>query len=167
MPALTPYLFDRLYGPPSSAPAQPDEIERCIARDIIWLLNCRAPTQKLLPPWPSRTQSEVLNSVVGFGLEDLTGSQITADTQNLLIGHIKQAIARFESRIDLRSLRIHPMPAPASQSAGIVYLEIHADVWLQGNPEIVEQLRLRAAFDLWAGRCQPANSDPVLGVQHV
>lgn len=97
---LMPSLIDRLIDPSSGGTAWRrgygiEQMMEAVRRDVEELLNTRQSTAGLPPEF-----SEVQNSIVGFGLPDLTTLQAHTDEQRAEIGRlIEMAVMRFEPRL--------------------------------------------------------------------
>jgi type VI secretion system protein ImpF len=97
---LMPSLVDRLIDPSSGGTAWRrgygvEQMMEAVRRDLEELLNTRQSTAGLSPDFP-----EVHNSIIAFGLPDLTTLNAYTDEQRAEVGRlIEAAINRFEPRL--------------------------------------------------------------------
>ena len=97
---LMPSLVDRLIDPSSGGTAWRrgygvEQMMEAVRRDLEELLNTRQSTAGLPAEFP-----EVHNSIIGFGLPDLTNLAAYTDEQRAEVGRlIEAAINRFEPRL--------------------------------------------------------------------
>ena len=116
------------------------QLRECVKRDLAWLLNSgRLEDVVDLSAFPN-----VAESVLNFGIPDLTGLiASTLDTQTLE-RKLAKIICRFEPRILKRTLRISISTSEA-MSGNALQFDIECDVWGQPAPE---RLYLHSEIDL-------------------
>lgn len=122
-----------------------NKITDCVKRDLTWLFNCSNMCEDELL---KESFSEIENSVLNFGLPDLTGK--TASSINIieLEETIKQTILRFEPRIIPKTLEVQLHEDKDSMSHNSLIIEISGDVWTDPIPM---HLHLRTHIDLESG----------------
>ena len=157
---LQPSLLDRLTD---HAPQQRQEapearvltrrqLRDAVLRDLTWLLNavCEAPD----PRTGGDVQRAALwhelgharDSVMNYGVPALSGRSITALQYPLIEEQVREAIARFEPRIDRHSLQVHILHDPASgQRPTSLRMEIKGLLW---NQPVPLELLLAAEVDV-------------------
>lgn len=173
----------------------PERYLRSVARDILWLFGTRAhPPTMAIPDDPvQRARSrrlpmsasgpaseprervlsdfpEVAQSVVGYGIPDLTGLQSANMSLGQLCKELEEVVRRFEPRVMPKTLSIRPIllknGQPARPEGGLaccpatsIGFEVRADVWMDPIPE---HLHLRTIIDLDTGTCEmtPASHEP-------
>ena len=120
------------------------KLKRSVVRDIEWLLNagCLEPTLDLTP-YP-----EIRQSVLNFGVPDLTGSTISNVDATSLERMLRQRILDFEPRILRRSLVVR---VTNKDEHNTVIIEIEGELWSQPMPE---RLYLKTILDLELGDFQ-------------
>jgi type VI secretion system protein ImpF len=106
-----------------------------------WLLNTGClETAQNLDAYP-----DVKQSVLNYGMPDLTGTTISNADQTTLERLIRQAILSFEPRILKHSLKVR---AKATGKHNTIVFEIEGELWAQPLPE---RLYLRTILDLELG----------------
>lgn len=147
---LQPALLDRLTDDaPQAAVESRDQrvlsmrgLRKAVLRDLGWLLNSTGlGAVQALDGTPLAAQS-----VLNFGLPDLTGKTASGLDRAALARRIRQAVWDFEPRILRDSLRVVAL-APGA-SANQVAFEIHGELWGQPLPE---RLYLKTELDLEIG----------------
>jgi len=120
-------------------------LRKAVLRDLGWLLNSTSlGSVQDLTAYPLTMQS-----VLNFGLPDLSGRTASALDPVALGRRICQAIEDFEPRILRNSVRVTPLPQTGTQaSPNQVAFEIHGELWGQPLPE---RLYLKTELDLEAG----------------
>ncbi len=149
---LQPSLLDRLTD---DEPHQQQEsrekrvlsmnrLRQSVVRDISWLLNARSlDTVVNLSDYP-----EVANSVVNFGIKDLSGTSVSGSDTTTIERDLKQAIKNFEPRILSQSLNIQVVADDDKMSNQAMQFDIEADLWAQPLPL---HLYLRSEMDTLTG----------------
>ena len=110
-----------------------------VLRDLAWLLN----TTNLLSVSPQHRLPHLANSVLNYGLPDLSGASLAGMDTADLERAIRQAIWDFEPRLIRSSVSVKALPA--SSSIAKIDFEIEADMWAQPYPE---RLYIRTELDL-------------------
>lgn len=149
---LQPSLLDRLTD---NEPYQQQEsrdkrilsmtrLRQSVVRDVSWLLNARSlDTVMDLSDYP-----EVANSVLNFGIKDLSGTTVTSANLATIERDIKQAIKTFEPRILPKSLNIQVVTSSEKMNHLAMQFDIEADLWAQPLPL---HLYLRSEMDTLTG----------------
>ena len=115
-----------------------------VLRDLIWLLNAKAHTERDgLDEFP-----EVARSVLNFGTRDLCGLISSSLDLGTLEEEIAEAMRRLEPRINPGSLAVTAVSGSQKFANGIA-VEIRGDLWAYPVPE---QLYIRTEIDLDTGK---------------
>ena len=115
-----------------------------VLRDLIWLLNAKAHTERDgLDEFP-----EVARSVLNFGTRDLCGLISSSLDLGTLEQEIAEAMRRLEPRINPGSLAVTAVSGSQKFANGIA-VEIRGDLWAYPVPE---QLYIRTEIDLDTGK---------------
>ena len=115
-----------------------------VLRDLIWLLNAKAHTDRDgLDEFP-----EVARSVLNFGTRDLCGLISSSLDLGTLEQEIAEAMRRLEPRINPGSLAVTAVSGSQKFANGIA-VEIRGDLWAYPVPE---QLYIRTEIDLDTGK---------------
>lgn len=115
-----------------------------VLRDLIWLLNAKAHTDRDgLDEFP-----EVARSVLNFGTRDLCGLISSSLDLGTLEQEIAEAMRRLEPRINPGSLAVTAVSGSQKFANGIA-IEIRGDLWAYPVPE---QLYIRTEIDLDTGK---------------
>jgi type VI secretion system protein ImpF len=131
---LMPSILDRLTDPDSQGTAWRqgygvDQMVEAVQRDLEELLNTRQSHAGLPEEY-----SEVLNSIVGYGLPDLTSLNALTPQQREEIGRVLEAVvAKYEPR--LRDIRA-TMLDPGDGKQRSVRFRIDARLCLDPAPEV-------------------------------
>jgi type VI secretion system protein ImpF len=146
---LQPSLLDRLADDEPTQTIESREqrilsfskLKKSVIRDLDWLLNtgCLETTQDL------SAYPHVRQSVLNYGLPDLTGTTISNADQTTLERFLRQAILAFEPRILKHSLKIR---TKTTGEHNTIIFEIEGELWAQPLPE---HLYLRTILDLELG----------------
>lgn len=135
-------VLDRLVDPsadlPPSHPAARAESIRAlrasVRRHLEWLLNTRRPLVAI----PEELE-EVRQSLLRFGLPDISSLGRTRATQQLLARAIRETIRQFEPRLDVRDVVVMPPDAAGSQGSAVdLRFMIHAQLRVELIPEGVQ-----------------------------
>ena len=148
---LQPALLDRLTddAPDKTQEAKSeriinvDRLRLIVQRDLTWLLN----TGNYETLLDSKRFPNVLNSVINFGVRDVSGNTATASRAEEIRGIIREAIVRFEPRIDPATLEVN-LHIRDDRSRSIASYDIRADLWAQPLPL---ELYLRSEVNLATG----------------
>jgi len=150
---LQPSLLDRLTDDDSEARHESRDkrvlsmrgLRKAVLRDLGWLLNSTGlGAVQEIGAHPMAAQS-----VINFGLPDLSGKTASGLDRGELARRIRQAIWDFEPRILRDSVRV--LALSQSESGGSpnqVMFEIHGELWGQPLPE---RLYLKTELDLEIG----------------
>jgi type VI secretion system protein ImpF len=115
-----------------------------VLRDLIWLLNAKAHTDRDgLDEFP-----EAARSVLNFGTRDLCGLISSSLDLRTLEEEIADAMRRLEPRINPGSLVVTAVSGSQKFANGIA-IEIRGDLWAYPVPE---QLYVRTEIDLDTGK---------------
>jgi type VI secretion system protein ImpF len=115
-----------------------------VIRDLEWLLNsCDLASVQDLSNHP-----QTIDSVVNFGLPDLTGRHVSSLEVASLERDLRRAILRFEPRILRHSLKVRAMVDKAQVSHNAIRFDIEGELWGQPMPQ---QLYLKTEVDLETG----------------
>jgi type VI secretion system protein ImpF len=131
---LMPSILDRLIDPDSQGTAWRqgygvDQMVEAVQRDLEELLNTRQSHAGLPEEY-----GEVLNSIVGYGLPDLTSLNALTPQQREEIGRVLEAgVAKYEPR--LRDIRA-TMLDPGDGKQRSVRFRIDARLCLDPAPEV-------------------------------
>lgn len=147
---LQPSLLDRLRDDrPEQAVESREQrvlslraLREGVLRDLAWLLNSTG----LALAGPAQPR-HVANSVLGFGVPDLSGTTVARVDLGQLERGIRQAIWDFEPRLIRASVTVRAL-APVEGEHHKLGFEIEADLWAQPYPE---HLYLKSELDLERG----------------
>lgn len=149
---LFPSLLDRLTD---DAPSQQVEsrdrrvfslskLRDAVLRDLVWLLN----TTHLQATEDFRSVPLVANSVINYGIPDLTGRSVSGLEVVDLQRTIRQAILNFEPRILADTLEVRGQANEEKGPSNSLTFEIEGELWARPIPE---RLFLRTELDLETG----------------
>ena len=150
---LQPSLLDRLSDDDTEHAVESRDkrilsmggLRKAVLRDLGWLLNSTSlGSFRDLGGCPKAAQS-----VINFGLPDLSGKTAAGLDREELARRIRQAIWDFEPRILRDSLRVVPLGTAAIPNQ--MAFEIHGELWGQPLPE---RLYLKTELDLEAGEAR-------------
>jgi type VI secretion system protein ImpF len=149
---LQPSLLDRLADDEPTKTVESREqrvlsltrLRQSVNRDLGWLLNagCLETTQDL------NDYPYVRQSVLNFGIPDLTGTTASNADPSTLERYLRQAILAFEPRILKTSLKVR---VKSSGEHNTIIFEIEGELWAQPLPE---HLYLRTILDLELGKIE-------------
>ena len=155
---LQPSLLDRLTDDePGNQKESRDKrvlsvrrLRECIKRDLGWLLNSgNLNDVQDLSDYPL-----VAESVLNYGVPDITG-QSAANTDTVALERqLRQTILCFEPRIMKNSLRVHVVSSD-EVSANALRFEIEFDMWAEPVPE---RLYLKTEVDMGSGAVSVSES---------
>ena len=143
---LQPSLLDRLtdHEPELNVEARERRVlsvrtlREGVLRDLAWLLN----TTNLLSVSDTVRLPHLANSVINYGMPDMSGVSLAGMNTGDLERAIRQAIWDFEPRLIRSSVSVRAVPA---ESITKIMFEIEADMWAQPYPE---RLYLKTELDL-------------------
>ncbi|MEO8999870.1 MAG: type VI secretion system baseplate subunit TssE [Rhodanobacter sp.] len=150
---LQPSLLDRLTDDEPGKTEESREkrvisatrLRDCVSRDISWLLNCvNMEASEDLGDYP-----EVMNSVLNFGIPDLTGVALSGIDADALQRQVKQAILAFEPRLTAKTLRITVNAHIGRMDRQALTFNIESEMWAQPIPL---NLYLKTEVDLETGK---------------
>ena len=146
---LQPSLLDRLADDEPYKKTESREqrvlsfqrLKQSVLRDLQWLLNAGClETVQDLGDYP-----QVKQSVLNFGIPDLTGTTASNVDSTTLERMLRQRIIDFEPRILPRSLKIR---VTEKDEHNTIIFEIEGELWAQPIPE---RLYLKTILDLELG----------------
>jgi type VI secretion system protein ImpF len=145
---LQPSLLDRLSDDEPAKTAEPRErrvlslrsLRDGVLRDLAWLLN----TTNLMSVLDGEKLPHVANSVLNYGVPDISGAAIASLNVAKLERGIRQAIWDFEPRLIRSSVTVRALAGGTVDQNKIIF-EIEADLWAQPYPE---RLYLKTELDL-------------------
>lgn len=149
---LQPSLLDRLtdHQPEKSKESTTQqsmsqkEFKEAVIRDLGWLLNSVSLDVCVdLDAYP-----EVKQSVLNFGLPDISGHTSSTIDVKTVENSVKRAIRQFEPRIIRNSLRVKVHSSPSDMSHNSLVFEIEGAVFGQPSPF---QIVLRSELNLECG----------------
>lgn len=145
---LQPSLLDRLTDDEPDKGVEPRErrvlsirtLREGVMRDLAWLLN----TTNLLSVIDTQKLPHISNSVINYGMPDISGISVAGLNLGDLERCIRQAIWDFEPRLVRASVKVKANAASAGENNKIMF-EIEADMWAQPYPE---RLYLKTELDV-------------------
>jgi type VI secretion system protein ImpF len=149
---LQPSLLDRLTDDEPYKQVESREqrvlsaqkLKQSVVRDLEWLLNAGCLESTLdLAAYP-----QVRDSVLNYGIPDLTGTTASDLDPATLERMLRKRIMDFEPRLLPKSLRIHVTNLEAHNT---IVIEIEGELWSQPIPE---RLYLKTILDLELGDFQ-------------
>ncbi|GGD72019.1 type VI secretion system baseplate subunit TssE [Caballeronia grimmiae] len=150
---LQPSLLDRLIDDDPAAPADPASerfmshrsLRAAVLRDVSWLFN----TTNIGGAISEEQFAHAFASVLNYGLPCLSGRFASTIDTVILEQAIRQAIERFEPRIDPSSLEIEPvLDRSVLDMHNQIALVIRGLLWAQPVPL---EFALRTQIDLEEG----------------
>ncbi len=149
---LQPSLLDRLTDADPDASNESrgrrvlsmQRLRAAVLRDLASLLNTgQLETIEDLESYP-----EVRNSVLNFGMPDITGLSIAGTDTAELEKAVRDAIVRFEPRIAAKSVRVTVVMDEAGMSRNSMVFNISGQLWAEPTPIT---LYLKTEVDLETG----------------
>jgi len=149
---LQPSLLDRLTDTDRNNTTEPRErrvlsgqrLKAAVLRDLAWLLNTgHYEAMEDLSAYP-----EVRNSVLNYGLPDLTGQSLVGMDPSRLERVVREAIIRFEPRINSRTLKVTVSVDSDRVNRNAMRFDIEGELWAQPTPMA---LFLKTELDLESG----------------
>jgi type VI secretion system protein ImpF len=145
---LQPSLLDRLTDDEPDKRVEPRErrvlsirtLRDGVLRDLAWLLN----TTNLLSVTDTRKLPHLSNSVINYGMPDISGISVAGLNLGDLERCIRQAIWDFEPRLVRSSVSVKAIASSVGENNKIMF-EIEADMWAQPYPE---RLYLKTELDV-------------------
>ncbi len=115
-----------------------------VIRDLDWLLN----SGSLSATEDLETYPLVAESVLNYGLPDLTGLTASSIDTHEIERLLKRAIVSFEPRLLRHTVKVRAMVSSNSSSVNSLAFEITGDLWAAPIPE---HLYLKTEVDLETG----------------
>ncbi len=160
---LQPSLLDRLTDHAPQSPSEPlqervlskTQLREAVLRDLSWLLNAiaqepdpRSADRALVVLW--RGMRAARESVLNFGIPALSGHSLSALEFPLIEALLRQAIVRFEPRIDPKTLSVQITNDLAARLRPTsLRLTIKGHLW---NQPVPLELLLSADVDVDTGQ---------------
>jgi type VI secretion system lysozyme-like protein len=120
------------------------DARNCLKRDLDWLLNA----SQYSPQDELNNYSEVVRSVLNYGMPDFTGKTVTGFDPGKIERLLKQVIINFEPRIIERSLVVRVIADRTMHDHNALVFEIEGELWTEPQPL---HLHLRTEFQLEDG----------------
>ena len=119
-------------------------LRQAVLRDLGWLLNtgCLETTEDL-DAYP-----EVRDSVLNYGLPDITGTSASSADTVALERFVKEAIVKFEPRISPDSLQVSIARDASVMGRNAMVYTIEGQLWAEPTPTM---LYLKTEVDLETG----------------
>lgn len=161
---LQPSLLDRLAD---EAPDQRDEsrsrrvisltrLRSLVRRDLAWLLNAGHMEPLVdLSAFPA-----VRESVINYGIPDLSGSAVADLDREEIERIIKNAVLTYEPRILAKSLRVRAEVSADRMNHNAIVFEIEGQLWAQPMPA---ELFLKTELDLETGQVDVRDATDMAG----
>jgi type VI secretion system protein ImpF len=148
---LQPSLLDRLSDDEPDHTTESRErrvlslrtLREGVLRDLAWLLN----TTNLLSVVAAGNLPHVANSVLNYGVPDISGNSVSNLNVSKLERGIRQAIWDFEPRLIRSTVTVKGRAGDSAEHNKLTF-EIEADLWAQPYPE---RLYLKTELDLERG----------------
>jgi type VI secretion system protein ImpF len=144
---LQPSLLDRLTDDEPDKTIESRErrvlsvrtLRESVLRDLAWLLN----TTNLFSIADDGKLPHLSNSVINYGMPDISGVSVAGMNMSDLERGIRQAIWDFEPRLMRASVVVKAVSSEANHNK--IMFEIEGDMWAQPYPE---RLYLKTELDL-------------------
>lgn len=149
---LQPSLLDRLTdkAPDTSTESRDRRVlsmrllRQAVLRDLAWLLNTGyLETTEDLGPYP-----QVRNSVLNYGMPDISGMSASSADTAALERSVRDAIINFEPRISPDSLRVTIARDESAMGRNSMVFKIEGQLWAEPTPMM---LYLKTEVDLETG----------------
>jgi len=149
---LQPSLLDRLTDADPTNKSEPRErrvlsvqrLKEGVLRDLRWLLNTGyLETVEDLEPYP-----HARNSVLNYGLPDLSGANLAGMDTARLERVVREAIVRFEPRINAKTLKVSVVVDRDRMNQNALTFQIEGELWAQPTPLA---LFLKTVLDMESG----------------
>ncbi len=122
----------------------PARLRECVRRDLTWLFN----TSHLQAMQNVSAHRLVGESVVNYGIPDLSGRTASSVDTAAMERTIRQAIIDFEPRLNRDTLRVKLFVDSRQMGHNTMTFDVEAELWAQPLPL---RLFLRTAVDLEDG----------------
>ncbi|CAA9889680.1 Type VI secretion system lysozyme-like protein [Candidatus Methylobacter favarea] len=129
------------------------ELRACVKRDLDWLLNA----SQYFPQEDLEAYPEVVNSVLNYGMPDLTGKTVSGFDLHYIERKLKQVILSFEPRIIRSTLVVRIQVNEAIFTHNALSFEIEGELWAEPQPL---HLHLRTEFELENGNVSVFDFNP-------
>jgi len=135
MDRLTDQEPDRRLEAPRAQAMSFQEYRTGFQRDLLRLLSYGLQPER----HEFEGHPEVANSVLNYGMPNLLGMADLAMQPQIVEYHIREAIARFEPRINRKSLRVRVIrvDVPGDSAMRNLEIEIQAELWAKPYSENV------------------------------
>lgn len=149
---LQPSLLDRLTDdePGQRVEARDKRVisaqrlRECVTRDLAWLLNCvNLGARETLEDFPEAAQS-----VINFGIPDLTGAAVSGVDAAELQRELRDAMLAFEPRLTPSTLQVAVEVRADNMDQRSLTFRIDSEMWAQPLPL---NLYLKSEVDLETG----------------
>lgn len=149
---LQPSLLDRLTDtdPENSSESRErrvlsiQRLRAAVLRDLGWLLNTGyLETTDNLDDYPN-----VRNSVLNYGVPDLSGAAVAGTEAERMEKAVREAIVKFEPRINSRTLKVRVNIDNLRMNRNAMTFEIEGELWAEPTPLA---LFLKTELDLETG----------------
>lgn len=149
---LQPSLLDRLTDRAPDTKSESRErrvlsiqrLREAVLRDLAWLLNTgQLETTEDLDAYPY-----VQDSVLNYGMPDVTGSTASSTDTRGLEKAVREAVVRFEPRISPKTLRVRVSRDETDMGRNALVFTIEGQLWAEPTPI---SLYLKTEVDLETG----------------
>ena len=123
------------------------EYKEIVLRDLMWLLN----TNVTIDEFELGEFEQVKNSTLVYGLKSLAGKTINDTNKRLVTLEIKNAILKFEKRIDPRSLEVEMAQDSVDTASGNHKIKIKIAGQLLPL-QMSEKIFLKTEIDIETGK---------------
>lgn len=163
---LQPSLLDRLTDerpfekeePRSQRVISLARLRKLVRRDMAWLLNAgNMESLADLGAYPA-----VRNSVLNYGIPDLSGLMVSALSKEDIERMIKNALLVYEPRILANTLRVRADISAERMNQNAIMFEIEGRLWAQPMPA---ELFLKTEIDLETGQVEVRDAAEFSGGQ--
>jgi len=135
---LQPSLLDRLTDNEPEEKSEPAvrrgltkvKLRKSVIRDLNWLFN----SSNLAAVQDLDDYPEVINSVINYGMPDLTGHTLSSIDVPEIERLLKQVIIEFEPRIIRRTLKIRLIVDSDEMSHNAMTFDIEGELWADPVP---------------------------------
>lgn len=149
---LQPSLLDRLTDTDPEGKTESRErrvlsmqrLRAGVLRDLAWLLN----TGYLEATEDLEGYPYVRDSVLNYGMPELAGTTLSGTDTARLEKAVREAIVKFEPRINNRTLKVNVNVEPGRMSRNSLTFKIEGELWAQPTPLA---LYLKTEVDLETG----------------
>ena len=124
-----------------------ERLRECVLRDLGWLLN----TGKLSQLEDLTAHPHVAQSVLNYGMPDLSGKIVSMPDVFELERAVRQAIWDFEPRILRDTVKVHATMTADKMSTSALAFEIEGMLWAQPMPM---RMFLKTEVDLETGHVE-------------